>query len=183
MKICLPTPLARASCATFIVAVRELSDDGVMSDRLNYFTDSQLLRLKALDYVRAIGCQVTAIAEQMESGPSLACPSRTTAMSRTRHRALVAPFSRRVCLPFGKCVRPGIVPHGWRQPIFLCLTVRSSFSPRIPRSLGTEWPDSHRNPWTVVTKSSEARAWADDGLNYERLPAACKIPGSIRSDC
>ena len=34
-----------------------------------------------------------------------------------------------------------------------------------------------------MTKSSEARAWADDALNYERIPAACKIPGSIRSDC
>ena len=39
------------------------------------------------------------------------------------------------------------------------------------------------SPWTVVTNSSEARAWADDALNYERIPAACKIPGSIRSDC
>jgi hypothetical protein len=28
----------------------------------------------------------------------------------------------------------------------------------------------------------EARARADDALNYERIPPACKIPGSIRSN-
>jgi hypothetical protein len=48
---------------------------------------------------------------------------------------------------------------------------------------GTEWSDSHRSPWTVVTNRPKHELRADDALNYEQISAACKIPGSIRSDC